>query len=127
MVLRIIGAIVLLVVIVFGYFFSRDKIIESKLDEYSLYAGVIAETSIAATLYRNQSDSFIVARDSILQQYDLTMDDIETFREKMQSKPNDWRIVFDMVAYMTDSVVELRSQRDKIIKDSVSDSTSNIK
>ncbi len=124
MILRIIGAIVLLAVIVFGYFFVRDAIVAKKLDNYSQYAGVIAETSIAATIYRNNSDSFLVARDSILKQYDLTMDDIVAFREKMQNKQDDWRIVFDMVAYLADSLIDIRTRRTEIAPGRSMDSSS---
>ncbi len=123
MFLRIVGAIVLITIIIFGYIFVRDKIVEHKLDSYSQYAGVIAETSIAATLYRNSPDSFMVARDSILKKYDLTMENIDNFREKMQKKPDDWRIVFDMVAYLADSLIDIRTGRAKAPGSGVDSST----
>ena len=123
MILRIIGSIVLLTIIVVGYFMIRDAIVADRLDEYSQYAGVIAETSIAAQLYRNNSDSFLVARDSILEEYGLTLEDINAFREKMQDNQADWRIVFDMVAYLTDSLADIHLTRLKAASDSTADST----
>jgi len=124
MFLRIIGVIVLLAIIIVGYFLIRDAIIAKKLDTYSQYAGVIAETSIAATVYRNNSDSFLVARDSILNRYNLTLEDVNAFKKKMKKKPDDWRIVFDMAAYMADSLIDIRTRRAKIPSDGSKDSSS---
>jgi hypothetical protein len=123
MFLRIIGLVVLMAIMVVGYFFIRDAIRANRLDEYSQYAGVIAETSIAAQLYRNNSDSFLVARDSILMQYDLTMEDVAAFREKMQDNQEDWRIVFDIVGYLADSLVDIRLTKLITIPDSSVDSS----
>jgi hypothetical protein len=114
---------VLLAVIVVGYIMIRNIIIADKLDEYNKFAGLIAETSIAAELYRNNSDSFLVARDSILGQYELTLEDFNNFREKMQENQNDWRIVFDMASCMTDSLVDIQMLRLKAAHDSAADSS----
>jgi len=127
MILRIIGVVVLTAVIVVGYIIIRDAIITNKLDEYNKYAGVIAETSIAAELYRNNNDSFLVARDSILGQYELTLEDFNNFREKMQENQDDWRIVFDMASCMTDSLVDIQMLRLKARPDSNIDSTGILK
>ncbi len=127
MILRIIGAIVVLTIIVVGYFMIRDAIVADRLDEYSQYAGVIAETSIAAQLYRNNSDSFLVARDSILREYGLTLEDVAAFREKLQDNQADWRIVFDMVAYLADSLVNIKMTQLKAVPDSGAEDSSNIK
>lgn len=105
MLLRIILVIVVVGLIIGGYFFIDDRIEAAREEEYRKFGGLIAEVSIAAELYRNNQDSFFVARDSILKQYGLTEDDLSRFREKLTNDRKAWLRVFEEASEATDSLV----------------------
>jgi hypothetical protein len=111
MLIRIVAVLIVLVLIIGGYYYFNE-IYKSNLEkEYKKIALVIAETSVAAELYRNQSDSFLIARDSILAQQTLTIEELNAFKKKMTGQPKQWRIIFDYVSYYTDSVAGIYQTR----------------
>jgi len=103
--LRIIGVLAVIAILAAGYYKIKEWRAEEKDREYSLYAGLIAETSIAAELYRDDPDSFLVVRDSIFREHNLTLEDLSAFREKMSAHQEEWLKVWDHVARLTDSLV----------------------
>jgi len=111
MLIRIISVLIVLVLLVSGYYFIRDKYRANLDAEYKNIALVIAESSVAAELYRNDSDSFLVARDSILKQHEMTLEELNSFKEKLKNRPKQWRIIWDYVSYYTDSVAEIHQAR----------------
>jgi hypothetical protein len=104
---RIIGALVLAVLIVVGYFWIRDWRENHLQNEYHRYAGAITETSVAAELYRNKKDSFLVVRDSILRKYNVTPQEMLHFRDRFKDDPEEWAEFWKYVTDMTDSSVKV--------------------
>ncbi|RKX29329.1 MAG: hypothetical protein DRP46_07365 [Candidatus Zixiibacteriota bacterium] len=121
MIWRILVVAVLIVAAGFGYVFIKDKIEADKRAEYTRFAGAVAETSIAAELYRNNSDSFFIVRDSILNKYAMTIRDIELFREKLKEKQIEWTEVWLKIDSITDSLVKLQYDRLAREKDTTAD------
>ena len=125
MIWRILIVAVLIAAAGFGYVFIKDKMEADKRAEYTRFAGAVAETSIAAELYRNNSDSFFIVRDSILNKYAMTVGDIELFREKLKEKQTEWTEVWLKVDSITDSLVRLQFDRLAREKDTTADSTNH--
>ena len=125
MIWRILIVAVLIAAAGFGYVFIRDKMEADKRAEYTRFAGAVAETSIAAELYRNNSDSFFIVRDSILNKYAMTVEDIELFREKLKEKQTEWTEVWLKVDSITDSLVRLQYERLAREKDTTADTTNH--
>ena len=121
MIWRILVVAVLIVAAGFGYVFIKGKIEADKRAEYTRFAGAVAETSIAAELYRNNSDSFFIVRDSILNKYAMTIRDIELFREKLKEKQIEWTEVWLKIDSITDSLVKLQYDRLAREKDTTAD------
>lgn len=111
MIIRILGVLILIAVILGGYFYIKNKEEAEKQKEFYRYAGVISEVSVAAELYRNDSDSFLIVRDSILRSYDLSMNDITGFRNRLKSEPRQWQRVWEYVDSITDSLVDWQYER----------------
>lgn len=105
MILRIIITLVIIAVIVGGYFYIDDRLEKKRVEEYRRYAGVIAETSVAAELYRNKKDSFLVVRDSILNKYSLTQQQLLDFRDRYQGDERRWAEFWDYVVEISDSLI----------------------
>ncbi len=124
MIARFIIAAAVIGLLIGGYFYGRDYLRNRKEAEYRRYALVIAETSIAAELYRNSSDSFLVARDSILQKYGVTAEQMLTYKDSFPGDQNDWASFWKMVSNITDSLAnlkieELNAQADSAAADSL--------
>jgi len=105
---RFIIAAAVIGLLVGGFFYGKDYLRDRKEAEYRRYAMVIAETSIAAELYRNSSDSFLVARDSILQKYGVTAEQMLAYKENFPGDQNDWAYFWKMVSNITDSLANLK-------------------
>ena len=120
---RVLIALVVITAGVLGFFYIRDQEAAKKEAEYHRFAGAIAETSIAAELYRNHPDSFLVARDSILRDYAMTMEDIAAFRARLEKNDLEWEKVWDLVDSINDSLVKIQFERLNALKDSASDSS----
>jgi len=125
MVWRILLVAVLMAAVGFGYVFVRDKLAADKRAEYYQFASTVAETSVAAELYRNKHDSFLVVRDSILNKYAMTLADIQTFREKINKNQKEWADIWLIVDSITDSLVKLHYDRLSSERDTAADTTVN--
>lgn len=120
-VLIVLGAIAILYL---GYKFYREKRESARQAEYIEYATVISEVSMAAEMYRNNSDSFLVVRDSILDSHGMTVQSIDSFKEKLSGNKPEWAEVWKHVVRITDSLVAeklIESEPDK--PDSIIDPT----
>jgi hypothetical protein len=116
-ILRIIGALVLVIAVYFGYRYFTDKrtaVIDA--EQYKM-AALISDISFAAEIYRNHQDSFFLARDSILESYGMTIDSIYAYKERLIDKDGQWAEIWDKVANITDSLVD--DYMDEIREDSV--------
>ena len=122
MIIRILIVIIAIAAIVGGYIVVRDMTEAKKEREYMRYAAVISEVSLAAELYRENSDSFLVVRDSILDSYGLTMGDIRIFQDKMKSDKREWLKIWEYIDHITDSLVAERLEAMKDTPDSTADS-----
>ena len=120
--LRIILVLILAAVIFFGYRYIRDSREAERQAKYSQFAGVISEVSIAAELYRNDKDSFLVVRDSILKKYNLTLTDISDFRNRLKDNQEEWLEIWNDISPITDSLVKYEQERLRVKKDRLSDS-----
>ena len=123
MILRIIIVVGLIGLIAGGYVIIRDELAARTETEYKNIALVIAETSVAAELYRNDSDSFLIVRDSILNMHRITIGELDAFKEKMKDKHRGWAVIWDFVSYYTDSLVNEQRQNMRAKSDSTIDST----
>ena len=123
MILRIIIVVGLIALIAGGYVIIRDELTARTETEYKSIALVIAETSVAAELYRNDSDSFLIVRDSILNMHQITINELDAFKEKMKDKHRQWEVIWDYVSYYTDSLVNEQRQNMRAKSDSATDST----
>lgn len=119
-------AMVLLAAAFYGYSYFRDKAVDKKAAEYRRFASVTAETSVAAELYRNYHDSFLVARDSILNKYAMTLEDIAAFRARISKNQPEWGKVWFLVDSINDSLVKAQFDRMKAAKDTTSDSLAKL-
>ena len=70
------------------------------------YAEVISEVSLAAELYREKPDSFLIVRDSILGRHNLTIDSIEVFKERLSRDNRQWAEVWEKIKLITDSLAD---------------------
>lgn len=121
---RYIIAAAVIGLLVGGYFFGKDYLRDKKEAEFRLYANVIAETSIAAELYRNSSDSFLVARDSILQRYGVTAEQMLAYKDSFPGDHDDWSRFWEIVSTITDSLANIQIEKIKQAADtSLADST----
>jgi len=77
-----------------------------RINEYKRYASAISEVSLSAEIYRNEPDSFLIIRDSILNNYGLTIDSIDVFRSRLSSDNREWTEVWKIVQEKTDSLVD---------------------
>jgi hypothetical protein len=122
LVVRIGFAIIIIGLLIGGYFIINDRMDLSRQEKYKKYASVIAETSLAAELYRNQKDSFLVVRDSILRKYDVTLDEILHLKDKLNLDPEDLVAFWKITAGLTDTIAtradSLRIVRARIAADS---------
>lgn len=122
MLLRILGVLIVIAIIVGGYYLIKNTIESKKQKEYLRFAGVISEVSVAAELYRNDNDSFLIVRDSILKTYNLTLDDISGFRHRLKDNRREWLEVWKYVKNISDSLVGIHQARLNIGTDSAVDS-----
>ena len=111
MIWRILIVAVLIAAAGFGYVFVRDKLEADRRAEYHEFAAVVAETSFAAELYRNTPDSFLIVRDSILKKHAVSLEEIETFRAKINKDQKKWAEIWLIVDSVTDSLVKLHNDR----------------
>ena len=107
MLVRIVSTLLLVGLVVFGYFRFRDYHEAQKERYYRKYAEAIAEVALAEQLYRHQPDSFLVVRDSILASHNLTRDSIDTFRRALTNQKTEWLKVWEIVKNLTDSLVDI--------------------
>ena len=105
MIIKIVSTLLILVLILAGYLYYTDWRNDQQSKEFARYAGAIAETSVAAELYRNNQDSFFIARDSILNKYALSRDDLLRFKNKYKGKEYEWAVFWDKVVLISDSLV----------------------
>lgn len=126
---RVIFVLALLSIVYFGgrYYFSSQE--ENRLREYKKYASLISEISLAVEIYRNEPDSFLIARDSIMNHYGLTIDSIDAFRARLSEDNKEWAKVWEIVQTVTDSLVDENISRyntDTVATVSDSSASSNI-
>jgi hypothetical protein len=105
---RVIGIAVLAGLAVGVYFLIDDRIEANREMKYRKYAGVITETSIAAELYRNKRDSFLVVRDSIMHKYGVSSDEMLKLQDRFADKPEELVTFWKFVSEMTDSAVKIQ-------------------
>lgn len=91
-----------------GFFYGKNYLHDKQEEEFRLYASVITETSIAAEIYRHKPDSFIIVRDSILNKYGLSLDDMDTYKEEFPGDHRDWARFWGIVSNLTDTLVAER-------------------
>lgn len=96
----------LIVLVVFGAWFKKNRDAARRVEEYGRFAEAYAGTVVVAELYRNEPDRFVRARDSIYQLYEFTPASIAQFQESLRGREEDWRMVWDAVHAKTDSLVK---------------------
>lgn len=109
--------------IVGGYVLISDELTARTEAEYKNIALVIAETSIIAELYRNDSDLFLRVRDSIFKRRNITISELNAFKEKMKDNHQDWEVIWDYVSFYTDSLVNDRQNNIRTNLSNTTDST----
>ena len=87
-----------------AYFYIEKSRTEALDNEFRRYGGAIAETSVAARLYQDNPDSFLIARDSILHKYSLTQRDMLEYRNRFKGDERRWADFWDYVVEVTDSL-----------------------
>jgi len=120
-VLRIGLAILIALLLVAAYLYYSDYQQEKKAIEFARYAGAIAETSVAAELFRNKPDSFFIVRDSILSKYSLTTDDLLRYKKKYIGEEYQWAEFWDKVVLISDSLIEYQESLLHISSDTLPD------
>jgi hypothetical protein len=103
---RIIAVIIIIVAAYYGYSFVKKQIETEREKIFHRYAAVISEVSLAAELYREKPDSFLIVRDSILSQHNMTIDSIEVFKERLSRDKRQWAEVWKKVKFITDSMAD---------------------
>jgi len=117
--LRILLAIVVIALGYGGYVWFMNKRAAEKEAVYMKYAGVIAEVSIAAELYRDDNQAFLDARDSIFKMYKINADSFAAFRAELDGKPDEWVDVWNKVDSLTASMVAGRIEKPDSTADSL--------
>ncbi len=107
MIVRIAIVVILIAIIIGGYVLIRDWENKRQSLEYRKYASVIAETAIAAELFRSNQDSFFIARDSILRRYNVSMAEMDSLYKKFEGGSTDAAEIWKDVADITDSLVKV--------------------
>jgi len=125
LILRISLTILIITLAVAGYVYFSDYQEDKRAREFARFAGVTAETSIAAELYRNSSDSFLVARDSILNKYRVSINDLLMFKKRYRGDEYYWAEFWDKVVLLSDSLIIYHEKRIRQSLDSLIDSTKN--
>ncbi len=108
-----------------GYFYFIDYQRAKRAEEFAKFAGVTAETSVAADLYRNDSDSFLIVRESILNKYAVSINDLLMFKKRYRGQEHYWAEFWDKVVLISDSLIAYHQVRLNLPKDSLIDSTIN--
>jgi len=103
--LRLFIVLVLIAALIYGYIYYKDYREAEQRREYLAYAGVIAETQVAAEIYRLQPDSFKTARDSILRHYGKTLNQMQSFKDEYKGDERRWAQLWFYVDSLTDSLV----------------------
>lgn len=111
---RVLIVLAAIAILVFGYKFYREKKESARQAEYIEYATVISEVSVAAEMYRNNSDSFLIVRDSILNSHGMTVRSIDSFKEKLSGNKPEWAKVWEHVVRITDSLVAEKLEQSKV-------------
>lgn len=125
MILRIGLTILIITLAVAGYLYFSDYQRDKRLEDFAKYAGVTAETSIAAELYRNKPDSFLIIRDSILNKYGVSINDLLMFKKRYRGDEHYWSEFWDKVVLISDSLIKYHQDRLRQQFDSLPDSTGN--
>ncbi len=125
LILRIGLTILIIVLALAGYFYISDYQRDKRAEEFAKFAGVIAETSITAELYRNDSDSFLIVRDSILNKYAVSINDLLMFKKRYRDQEHYWAEFWDKVVLISDSLIAYHQVQLRLPKDSLIDSTIN--
>ncbi len=108
MLIRIIAVLILIGLVVAGYFYLTD-LHQKRIDESNRkYVNVIAETALAAEIHRLDSEAFFAARDSILDTYGVTLDEMLAVKEHYHGDIADWDRFWDAVIAVTDSLVAIQ-------------------
>ncbi len=107
----------------YGFQYFRDQKIEKRQTRYEKVARVIAEVSVAAELYRNKPDSFLIVRDSILGKYDFSIEQLREFENRLADKKGDWFLIWKDVAKVTDSLVGAEKERIRALADTANTDT----
>ncbi len=85
----------------------KSKLDEGKREEeIERFAHVYASTTVMAELYRNEPEKFFVARDSILNEYDVDTVWLNRFQSSFDSREENWTMVFIRIQNIADSLVE---------------------
>lgn len=108
MLIRIIAVLILIGLVVTGYFYLTDWH-QKRIDESNRrYVNVIAETALAAEIHRLDSEAFFAARDSILDKYGVTLEEMLSVKEHYRGDMADWDRFWDEVVAVTDSLVAVQ-------------------
>ncbi len=117
---RLIIVLAAIALLIWGYSHFRKWRLNEEREEYLKYAGVIAETQVAAELHRHEPDSFFIARDSILQKYAVTLDEMNALESLYQGQERRWGELWFYVDSLTDSLVD---HYDSLFRDAADDTT----
>ncbi len=102
--LRLVIVLAVIAALIYGFFYYEDYREAKQRREYLTYAGVIAETQVAAELYAFEPDSFLVVRDSILHKYDKTLAQMQSFKDEYKGDERKWAQLWFYVDSLTDSL-----------------------
>jgi hypothetical protein len=108
MLIRIVGLLTLVVIAILGYIYIDEWRRQNQNEEYQRYAAVIAETSLAAELYRNEPLSFLAARDSILARYGVALEEMRGLYRRFESRWPQAAELWKRASEAVDSLVKIR-------------------
>jgi len=96
--------LVILVGIYFGYGYYTDVQKQTRLNQATLHAEVTAKLWLASAYYRNDTDRFVIYRDSILSEADISLDKAVEYLDLYSSESEQYRSFSAKVAELVDSL-----------------------
>ncbi len=102
-------ALILIAVIISGYFFYKQLATKRKNQEADRYAEVTAQTWIASARFHNDPGRYSACRDSILKAHSLSKEDIENYLNKYKDRPEQYDLFTKLVNQYVDSLYSLET------------------
>jgi hypothetical protein len=104
--IRRLAPFIVLAVIVLGYL-VYDHITTTRRDqEVRRYALATAQVWLASARLRNDSDAYFKFRDSLLDTYSLSPEQIQTYLNRYQKRPEKYELFAELVKQYVDSLYE---------------------